>query len=152
MPKNCRYLVYGITYCTGRQPQSYDFNHRGLCINTFVTFSGHIVMTNVTPPVQLALYSPSPPQLIWITITSFCKNHRFVFVFCQQGAEKQAQLERSLREKSAVEKELEKVTTNLNIVNVSFQVVSTSTQELIRGTLYLPHWGSKLPFSRVDSI
>ena len=151
LPKNCMYLEYGDTCCTGRQAQSSDFNHRGLCINAFVTFSDHIIMTNVTQPVQLAIYSPSPPQLIWITITSFCKTHRFVFVFCQQGAEKQAQLERSLREKSAVEKELEKVNTNLNIVNVSFQVVSTSTQELMSGTLYLPHWGSKSPFSRVEA-
>ena len=31
------------------------------------------------------------------------------YLFSQEGAEKQAQLERSLREKAAVEKELEKV-------------------------------------------
>ena len=33
----------------------------------------------------------------------------YFYFFFQEGAEKQAQLERSLREKSAVEKELEKV-------------------------------------------
>jgi hypothetical protein len=49
-------------------------------------------------------------------------HHKFIFPFLQEGAEKQAQLERALREKGAVEKELEKVVFTETIIPRALQL------------------------------